>query len=116
MDYTSIQSTAMRLIGQFGKAVAAERTFPVVRTAGVESRPAPLAFSVTGVLTTWNPHEPGGSLVQSGDMKFICTAEEPIKIGDILTIAAQKWRVEQPNPIAPDTETVIVYKAQLRRL
>lgn len=116
MDYTSIQATAMRLIGQFGKVVAAQRTFPVQRVNGVESRPDSLAFYVTGVLTSWNPHEPGGSLVQSGDMKFICTAEEPIKIGDILTIAAQKWRIEQPNPIAPDTEAVIVYKAQLRRL
>lgn len=106
----------MRLIGQFGKVVAAQRTTPVQRVAGVESRPAPLDFFATGVLTSWNPHEPGGSLVQGGDMKFICTAEEPLKIGDILMIAGAKWRIEQPNPVAPDTETIIVYKAQLRRL
>lgn len=116
MDYGNFATTARRLITGFGKTVPADRTAPVQRINGVESRPVPVSFSVTGVLTSWKAYEVGASLIQSGDMKFIATSDEVIKIGDVLTIAGQKWRVEQPNPVAPDTETVIVYKLQIRRL
>lgn len=116
MDYSGFAETALRLIAEYGKQVPAERTSPVKRVNGVESRPAPVLFTVTGVLTSWRPYEQGAGLIESGDMKFISTSEEPVKIGDILTIAGAKWRVEQPNPVAPDTETVIVYKLQVRRL
>ncbi|EKK5503571.1 hypothetical protein PN813_004356, partial [Enterobacter hormaechei] len=52
-------------------------------------------------------------VIVNGDVQIVFTAEQEIKIGDVVDIDGTAHRVIKPNPAKP-ASLVLCYKAQLR--
>lgn len=68
---------------------------------------------VSGLKSDYKPEEINGSLVMTGDVRLILTAEFDIKVGDRMTVDGVDYRIFQTNPIKP-ADIVLFYKPQLR--
>jgi len=112
-DYGRLTQRATALLTKFGYKVPVTRPGGVTRVNGVEVVQPSSAFTITGVKKDYNPFMIDGKMIQTGDVQFVATAEQEMKIGDMVELHGKRWRVEKPNPAAP-AGTLLVYKLQLR--
>lgn len=55
------------------------------------------------------------NLIEVGDQTALSTASLGLKLGSIMTIKGEQYKVIDPKPIEP-ANTVIMYKAHVRKL
>ncbi|EKM5720980.1 hypothetical protein WIC93_09775 [Enterobacter cloacae] len=114
IDYRRMRATATRLLTENGKTYQLTRGGSTVRDQfGKEVTTPTTIATVTGVITEYSSREIDGSLIATGDKKLAATYETEVRIGDIIDINGQKWRVVQPNPVKP-ADVLISYNIQLR--
>ncbi|WP_449567503.1 hypothetical protein [Lelliottia nimipressuralis] len=113
INYQRMRATATRMIKQNGVAYNVTRKGKVTVIAGVEHRSEDIHFTATGVKTEYQPGEIDGTVIESGDVRIVFTAEQEIKTGDLIDVDGITHRVVKPNPSKP-ADVVLCYKAQLR--
>lgn len=113
INYERMQATATRMIKQNGVSYNVTRKGTVTVIGGVEHKTEDLHFKATGVKTEYKPGEIDGTVIESGDMQIVFTAEQLIKTGDLVDVDGVTHRVVKPNPSKPGS-VLLCYKAQLR--
>ena len=113
INYQQMQATTTRLLKQNGIAYNVTRKGTLIVIGGVEHRSEDIQFTATGVKTDYAPGEIDGTVIVNGDVQIVFTAEQEIKIGDVVDIDGTAYRVVKPNPAKPAV-LVLCYKAQLR--
>ena len=114
IDYRRMRNTATRLLTENGRTYQLTRGGGTTRDQfGKEVTTPAMTATVTGVITEYSSREIDGSLIATGDKKLAATFETEVRIGDIIDIDGQKWRVVQPNPVKP-ADMLISYNIQLR--
>lgn len=112
-DYRALKRKVTPIIARFGYPVAVTRPGGVDRSTGSQVIRPDTTFNIVGLKVDYDPKEIDGSRVQAGDIKFLCQAENEMKIGDLVMVDGAQWRVENPNPLAP-AATTLLYQLQLR--
>lgn len=112
--YLRSKETATRLISKYGMKYLVLRKGKVTIVNGKEVVTGNQTFTATGIKTNYNPIEIDGTVIQSGDVQMVFSANVELKINDIVTIDGEKYLIKQPNPIKP-ADVLICYKAQLRK-
>ncbi|RTN95722.1 hypothetical protein [Enterobacter sp. WCHEn090032] len=113
INYQQMQATATRMLKQNGMAYSVTRKGSVTVIGGVEHKTDDVHFFAVGVKTEYEPGEIDGTVIKNGDVRIVFTAEQEIKIGDVVDIDGTAYRVVKPNPAKP-AALVLCYKAQLR--
>ncbi len=113
INYQRMQATATRMLKQNGVAYDVTRKGSVTVIGGVEHKTDDVQFTAVGVKTEYAPGEIDGTVIINGDVRLTFTAEQEIKIGDLVDIDGTLHRVITPNPAKP-ASLVLCYKAQLR--
>ncbi|ELV2835497.1 hypothetical protein [Enterobacter cloacae] len=113
IDYQRMQARTTRMLRQNGVAYNVIRKGSVTVIGGVEHKTEPVRFTAVGVKTEYAPGEIDGTVIVNGDVQIVFTAEQEIKIGDVVDIDGTAYRVVKPNPAKPGV-LVLCYKAQLR--
>ena len=113
INYQRMQATTTRMLKQNGIAYNVTRKGSLIVIGGVEHRSEDTQFTATGVKTDYAPGEIDGTVIVNGDVQIVFTAEQEIKIGDVVDIDGTAYRVVKPNPAKPAV-LVLCYKAQLR--
>jgi len=113
--YTGLQSVASNLLASKGQNVTFSRetitaTNPVT---GTNTRTTS-TFTAYGVATNYNKTEIDGTIIQSGDIKFIMEGVTAPKQGDSTTIDSIVYRVMGVVPVSP-AGVAVIYKVQLRK-
>lgn len=112
--YLRSKETATRLISKYGMKYPILRKGRFTIVNGKEVVTENQTFSATGIKTNYNPIEIDGTVIQSGDIQMVFSAEVELKINDVVTIDGEKYLIKQPNPVKP-ADVLICYKAQLRK-
>lgn len=109
---------ALDLLSEFGVLFPGVQTIPPHRDPvdGHEVPGSTEDFTILGVVQEYNAYEKAQTSIQSGDVRFVCDNSRALKIGDRIRINGVYWRVEQPNPVIPDGQTIICHRAQMRRV
>ncbi|WP_353614087.1 hypothetical protein [Mangrovibacter phragmitis] len=113
INYQRMQERSTRMIRQNGYAYPVTRKGSVTVVAGVEQTTPDTAFDAWGVKTDYSPGEVDGTVIQSGDIQIVFTAEQAVKIGDLVGVDGKQYRVVEPHPVKP-AAVVICYRSQLR--
>jgi hypothetical protein len=113
INYQRMQATATRMLKQNGVAYDVTRKGSVTVIGGVEHKTDDVQFTAVGVKTEYAPGEIDGTVIINGDVRLTFTAEQEIKIGDLVDIDGTLHRVIKPNPAKP-ASLVLCYKSQLR--
>lgn len=112
--YLRSKETATRLLSKYGMEYSVLRKGKVSIVNGKEVITENQTFTTTGIKTNYNPIEIDGTVIQSGDVQMVFSADVELKINDIVTIDGEKYMIKQPNPVKP-ADVLICYKAQLRK-
>lgn len=112
--YTKSKLTATRLLSKYGAKYQVYRKGRVSIVNGKEVVTEGVTFTAIGIKTNYNPIEIDGTVIQSGDIKMLFSADTELAINDLVTIDGEKWLIKQPNPVKP-ADILICYKAQLRK-
>lgn len=113
IDYQRMKARTTRMLRQNGVAYNVTRKGSVTVIGGVEHKTEASRFTAVGVKTEYAPGEIDGTVIVNGDVQIVFTAEQEIKIGDVVDIDGTAYRVVKPNPAKPGV-LVLCYKAQLR--
>ena len=113
IDYLRMQARTTRMLRQNGALYNVTRKGSVTVIGGVEHKTDDVQFTAIGVKTEYAPGEIDGTVIVNGDVRIVFTAEQEIKIGDVVDIDGTAHRVIKPNPAKP-ASLVLCYKAQLR--
>ena len=113
IDYQRMQARTTRMLRQNGVSYNVTRKGSVIVVGGVEHKTDAIEFTAVGVKTEYAPGEIDGTVIINGDVQLVFTAEQEIKIGDVVDIDGTSYRVVKPNPAKPSAQ-VLCYKAQLR--
>lgn len=113
IDYLRMQARTTRMLRQNGALYNVTRKGPVTVIGGVEHKTEEVRFAAVGVKTEYTPGEIDGTVIVNGDVRIVFTAEQEIKIGDVVDIDGTAYRVVNPHPAKP-ASLVLCYKAQLR--
>ncbi|WP_213732286.1 hypothetical protein [Citrobacter europaeus] len=113
IDYQRMQARTTRMLRQNGSAYNITRKGSVTVDGGVEHKTDSVQFFAVGVKTEYAPGEIDGTVIVKGDVQIVFTAEQDIKVGDVVDIDGTAYRVVKPNPAKPAVP-VLCYKAQLR--
>lgn len=113
IDYQHMQARTTRMLRQNGATYNVTRKGSITVIGGVEHKTDDVQFTAMGVKTEYAPGEIDGTVIVNGDVQIVFTAEQEIKIGDMVDIDATTYRVVKPNPAKP-ASLVLCYKAQLR--
>ncbi|EOF5296648.1 hypothetical protein ACK1FV_003813 [Salmonella enterica] len=113
INYQRMQARTTRMLKQNGVAYNVTRKGSITVVGGVEYKSEAVLFSAVGVKTEYDPSEIDGTVIKNGDVQIVFTAEQEIKIGDVVDIDGTAHRVVKPNPVKPAAQ-VLCYKAQLR--
>ena len=113
INYQRMRKRTTLMLRANGIAYDVTRKGSVMVVAGVEHKTEAIQFSATGVKTEYAPGEIDGTVIINGDVQIIFTAEDEIKVGDMVDIDGTPHRVVKPNPVKPASVT-LCYKAQLR--
>jgi hypothetical protein len=113
IDYQRVQARTTRMLRQNGVSYNVTRKGSVIVVGGVEHKTDAIEFTAVGVKTEYAPGEIDGTVIINGDVQLVFTAEQEIKIGDMVDIDGTAYRVVKPNPAKPGA-LVLCYKAQLR--
>lgn len=116
MSYLPQQAAADRLIAKFG----APCTLSTQAQTGFDGLGQPVnipaaSITGTGVKLKYNIAEIDGSVIQSGDAKFLLSTRAVPLIDMRITLAGEVWRVISVSPLAPDSTDVVFYTLQLRK-
>lgn len=112
--YLRSKEAATRLISKYGMEYSVLRKGKVSIVNGKEVITKNQTFTTIGIKTNYNPIEIDGTVIQSGDIQMVFSADVELKINDIVTIEGEKYLIKQPNPVKP-ADVLICYKAQLRK-
>jgi len=112
--YTKSKLTATRLLSKYGAKYQVYRKGRVSIVNGKEVVTEGVTFTATGIKTNYNPIEIDGTVIQSGDIQMLFSADTELAINDLVTIDGEKYLIKQPNPVKP-ADILICYKAQLRK-
>ena len=112
IDYLRMQARTTRMLRQNGALYNVTRKGSVT-VIGVEHKTEEVRFTAVGVKTEYAPGEIDGTVIVNGDVRIVFTAEQEIKIGDVVDIDGTAHRVIKPSPAKP-ASLVLCYKAQLR--
>lgn len=107
-------NTALKLVSKYGMKYSVLRRGKVTIVNGKEVITGNQNFTATGIKTNYNPIEIDGTVIQSGDIQMVFSANVELKINDIVIIDGEKYLIKQPNPVKP-ADVLICYKAQLRK-
>jgi len=107
-------NTALKLLSKYGMEYSVLRKGKVSIVNGKEVITKNQNFTTIGIKTNYNPIEIDGTVIQSGDIQMVFSADVELKINDIVTIDGEKYLIKQPNPVKP-ADVLICYKAQLRK-
>lgn len=113
IDYQRMQARTTRMLRQNGMTYNVTRKGSVTVIGGVEHKTEAVRFTAVGVKTEYAPGEIDGTVIVNGDVQIVFTAEQEIKIGDVVDIDGTAYRIVKPNPAKPAV-LVLCYKAQLR--
>lgn len=113
INYQRMRATAKRMLTQNGTTFSGHRPGKIERVDGEEIETPDTLISVVGVQTSYKPHEIDGKTILTGDKQIVATADTEVRVGDILMLDGQRWRVENPWPVKPAT-LLICYRIQLR--
>lgn len=107
---------ADELLNEFGVMFPGVHITPPYRDdTGKEVPGTEQEFIILGVVQEYSAYEKQSSVIQSGDVRFVCDNSRELVIGDRLRINGVYWRVVQPNPVIPDGDIIICHRAQMRR-
>ncbi|MCC8375785.1 hypothetical protein CKY10_22405 [Photorhabdus sp. HUG-39] len=112
--YPQMRKTADKLIKKYGMEFDLLRKGKIKVVNGIEYYDPNSSFKATGVKTDYRADEIDGQLILAGDIRIVFTGETEIKVGDVVTVDNDKYRVISNNPSKP-AETLICYRAQLRK-
>ena len=107
-------NTALKLLSKYGMEYSVLRKGKVSIVNGKEVITKNQNFTTIGIKTNYNPIEIDGTVIQSGDIQMVFSADVELKINDIVTIDGEEYLIKQPNPVKP-ADVLICYKAQLRK-
>lgn len=109
---------ALDLLNEFGVMFPGEQTIAPHRdpVTGLEVPGSSVPFTILGVVKEYNAYEKTQTSIQAGDVQFVCDNSRELAIGDRIRINGVYWRVEKPNPVIPDGQTIICHRAQMRRV
>jgi len=112
-DYAAVRVTALRLLAQFGNAVALIRedtggTYDPV--SGGTTGGSDLTLNGTGVLLDYMAGDIDGSLVLATDRKLLYQGDA-LQVGDKFGA----WRVLSIGDLDPDESGTLLTTAQMRR-
>ena len=107
-------NTALKLLSKYGMEYSVLRKGKVSIVNGKEVITKNQTFTTIGIKTNYNSIEIDGTVIQSGDIQMVFSADVELKINDIVTIDGEKYLIKQPNPVKP-ADVLICYKAQLRK-
>lgn len=113
INYQRMQARTTRMLRQNGASYNVTRKGSVTVVGGVEHKTDAVQFFAVGVKTEYAPGEIDGAVIVNGDVRIVFTAEQEIKIGDVVDIDGTAYRVIKPNPAKP-AALVLCYKTQLR--
>ncbi|MFZ5050008.1 hypothetical protein ACOY5N_03135 [Enterobacter kobei] len=113
INYQRMQARTTRMLKQNGVAYNVTRKGSVTVIGGVEHKTEEVRFTAVGVKTEYAAGEIDGTVIVNGDVQIVFTAEQEVKIGDVVDIDGTANRVVKPNPVKPAV-LVLCYKAQLR--
>ncbi|HED1243229.1 TPA: hypothetical protein R4S04_001059 [Enterobacter bugandensis] len=113
IDYQRVQARTTRMLRQNGVAYNITRKGSVAVIGGVEHKTEAVRFTAVGVKTEYAPGEIDGTVIVNGDVQIVFTAEQEIKISDVVDIDGTAYRIVKPNPVKSGA-VVLCYKAQLR--
>lgn len=113
-SYDRSSSTALRLLAKYGEKYQVHRKGKVSIVNGKEVVTESVTFTAIGIKTNYNPIEIDGTVIQSGDIQMVFSADVELQINDIVTIDGEKYLIKQPNPVKP-ADVLICYKTQLRK-
>ncbi|QHJ80233.1 MAG: hypothetical protein [Bacteriophage sp.] len=116
INYVALTRRVRKLLAKNGAPYNVTRKGLVYRNnIGDELKEDDRVYSAIGIMTSFSIYEMTGSVIQAGDMKFICVVPptEVMEIGDILDVNGTLWRVEDPKPVMPNA-TAMCYIAQVR--
>ena len=112
--YDRSLSTASKLLAKYGAKYQVYRKGKVSIVNGKEVVTESVSFTATGIKTNYNPIEIDSTVIQSGDIQMVFSADTELAINDLVTIDGEKYLIKQPNPVKP-ADILICYKAQLRK-
>ncbi|MGV8004422.1 hypothetical protein QPK14_20780 [Photorhabdus temperata subsp. temperata] len=112
--YPRMRKTADKLIKKYGMEFELLRKGKIKVINGIEHYEPDSSFKPIGVKTDYKASEIDGKLILAGDIRIVFTGETEIKVGDIVTVDNDKYRVINNNPSKP-AATLICYRAQLRK-
>ncbi|WP_231398221.1 hypothetical protein [Photorhabdus temperata] len=112
--YPRMRKTADKLIKKYGMEFELLRKGKIKVINGIEHYEPDRSFKPIGIKTDYKANEIDGKLILAGDIRIVFTGETEIKLGDIVTVDNDKYRVVNNNPSKP-AETLICYRAQLRK-
>lgn len=112
--YTKSKLTTTRLLSRYGAKYQVYRKGKVSIVNGKEVVTESVSFTAIGIKTNYNPIEIDGTVIQSGDIQMVFSADAELNINDLVTIDGEKWLIKQTNPVKP-ADILICYKAQLRK-
>ncbi|UUR70762.1 hypothetical protein [Enterobacter asburiae] len=113
INYQRMQATTTRMLKQNGIAYNVTRKGTLIVIGGVEHRSDDIQFTARGVKTDYAPGEIDETVIENGDVRIVFSAEQEIKIGDLIDVDGVIHRVVKPNPVKPGG-VVLCYKSQLR--
>ncbi|NUU68428.1 hypothetical protein HQN64_20290 [Enterobacteriaceae bacterium BIT-l23] len=113
INYQRMRDRSTRMITANGVEFQAVRPGSLEVIGGVEHERPETPYTATGVRTDYQPGEIDGTVIKSGDVRIVFTAEQEISVGDLVEIDGKRHRVVAPNPVKP-ARLVICYRAQLR--
>lgn len=113
IDYQRMLTRTTRMLRQYGATYNVTRKGSVTVIGGVEHKTEAVRFTAVGVKTEYAPGEIDGTVIINGDVQIVFTAEQEMKIGDLIDVDGVSHRVVKPNPVKPGA-VVLCYKAQLR--
>ncbi|QCT21760.1 hypothetical protein FEM41_19935 [Jejubacter calystegiae] len=113
INYQRMRDRSTRMIAANGTTFQAVRPGSLEVIGGVEHVHPEAPYTAIGVRTDYQPGEIDGTVIKSGDVRVVFTAEQEISIGDLVEIDGKQHRVVKPNPVKP-ADLVICYRAQLR--
>lgn len=113
IDYRRMKKTATRLVTGAGRDWTITRKGEVRMVRGVEVTDPDEVLMATGVRTEYALREIDGVRVLTGDLRIVFTADVELRLGDLVAVDGQQYRIVAPNPVKPADE-LICYRAQLR--
>lgn len=112
--YSRARNKLILKLEKYGIKYQCIRSGAITIENGVEVEAKEQQFKITGIKSDYSIREIDGSVIQSGDIRLVCTPTHDLKINDIVIVDDERYLVKEPNPVKP-ADILICYKPQLRK-